>query len=71
MLNVYCVRVVASERFSSEKCGKIWKIGRFFGGIWPDWRNATQADVARLGSIDRVCLIKPVHVYIFGIVSHL
>ena len=34
-----------------EKCGKIWKNGRFSGRIWPDWGNTARADMAGLGSI--------------------
>ena len=34
-----------------EKCGKMWKNGRFSGRIWPDWGNTTWADMAGLGSI--------------------
>ena len=35
-----------------EKCGKYWKNGCFSGRIWPDWGNATRADLAGLGSIE-------------------
>ena len=35
-------------------CGKFWKNGRFSGRIWPDWGNTARADMAGLGSIDRV-----------------
>ena len=34
-----------------EKCGNLWKNGRFSGRIWPDWGNTAQADMAGLGSI--------------------
>ena len=34
-----------------EKCGKMWKNGRFSGRIWPDWGNTAWADMAGLGSI--------------------
>ena len=34
-----------------EKCGKIWKNGRFSGRLWPDWGNTTWAAMAGLGSI--------------------
>ena len=34
-----------------EKCGNIWKNGRFSGRIWPDWGNTARADMAGLGSI--------------------
>ena len=34
-----------------EKCGKIWKNGRFSGRLWPDWGNTTRAATAGLGSI--------------------
>ena len=34
-----------------EKCGNVWKNGRFSGRIWPDWGNTTWADMAGLGSI--------------------
>ena len=37
--------------FILEKCGKLWKNGRFSGRIWPDWGNTTRADMAGLGSI--------------------
>ena len=33
-----------------EKCGKFWKNGRFSGRIWPDWGNASRADLAGLVS---------------------
>ena len=33
-----------------EKCEFFWKNGRFSGRIWPDWGNATRADMAGLGS---------------------
>ena len=33
-----------------EKCGKIWKNGRFSGRIWPDWGNTARAATAGLGS---------------------
>ena len=34
-----------------EKCGNLWKNGRFSGRIWPDWGNTIWADMAGLGSI--------------------
>ena len=34
-----------------EKCGNLWKNGRFSGRIWPDWGNTAWADMAGLGSI--------------------
>ena len=34
-----------------EKCGKIWKNGRFSGRLWPDWGNTAWAAMAGLGSI--------------------
>ena len=34
-----------------EKCGKIWKNGRFSGRLRPDWGNTTRAATAGLGSI--------------------
>ena len=34
-----------------EKCGKMWKNGRFSGRIWPDWGNTAWVDMAGLGSI--------------------
>ena len=34
-----------------EKCGNIWKNGRFSGRIWPDWGSTARADLAGLGSI--------------------
>ena len=34
-----------------EKCGNLWKNGRFSGRIWPDWGNTARADMAGLGSI--------------------
>ena len=34
-----------------EKCGNLWKNGRFYGQIWPDWGNTTWADMAGLGYI--------------------
>ena len=34
-----------------EKCGKIWKNGRFSGRLWPDWGNTALAAMAGLGSI--------------------
>ena len=34
-----------------EKCGKIWKNGRFSGRLWPDWGCTTRAAMAGLGSI--------------------
>ena len=34
-----------------EKCGKIWKNGRFSGRLWPDWGYTTRAAMAGLGSI--------------------
>ena len=33
-----------------EKCGKIWKNGRFSGRLRPDWGNTTRAATAGLGS---------------------
>ena len=33
-----------------EKCGKIWKNGRFSGRLRPDWGNTARADTAGLGS---------------------
>ena len=33
-----------------EKCGKLWKNGRFSGRIRPDWGNTAWADMAGLGS---------------------
>ena len=33
-----------------EKCGNLWKNGRFSGRIWPDWGNTARADMAGLGS---------------------
>ena len=38
-----------------EKCGNIWKNGRFSGRIWPDWGNTARADMAVLGSIGLIC----------------
>ena len=37
--------------FILEKSGKFLKNSRFSGRIWPDWGNATRADMAGLGSI--------------------
>ena len=37
--------------FILEKCGNLWKNGRFSGRIWPDWGNTARADMAGLGSI--------------------
>ena len=37
--------------FILEKCGNLWKNGRFFVRIWPDWENTAWADMAGLGSI--------------------
>ena len=37
--------------FILEKCGNLWKKGRFSVGIWPDWGNTAWADMAGLGSI--------------------
>ena len=34
-----------------EKCGNLWKNGRFSGRIWPDWGNTAWADMGGLGSI--------------------
>ena len=34
-----------------EKCGIVWKNGRFSGRIWPDWGNTARADMAGLGSL--------------------
>ena len=34
-----------------EKCGKIWKTGRFSGRLWPDWGNTAWAAMAGLGSM--------------------
>ena len=34
-----------------EKCGEIWKNGRFSGRLWPDWGNTAWAAMAVLGSI--------------------
>ena len=34
-----------------EKCGNLWKNGRFSRPIWPDWENTARADMAGLGSI--------------------
>ena len=34
-----------------EKCGKIWKNGRFTGRPRPDWGNTTWVAMAGLGSI--------------------
>ena len=39
-----------------EKCGKIWKNGRFSGLLRPDWGNTTLAATAGLGSILEMCL---------------
>ena len=36
--------------FILEKCGNIWKNGRFPGRIWPDLGNTAWADMAGLGS---------------------
>ena len=33
-----------------EKCGKIWKNGRFSGRLQPDWGNTVWAAMAGLGS---------------------
>ena len=33
-----------------EKCGKIWKNGRFSGRLRSDWGNTTRAATAGLGS---------------------
>ena len=33
-----------------EKCGKIWKNGRFSGRLRPDWGNTARAATAGLGS---------------------
>ena len=33
-----------------EKCGKIWKNGRFSGRLRPDWGNTARAATARMGS---------------------
>ena len=33
-----------------EKCGKIWKNGRFSGRLRPDWGNTARATTAGLGS---------------------
>ena len=32
-----------------EKCGNMWKNGRFSGRIWPDWGYTTWADFGRIG----------------------
>ena len=37
--------------FILEKCGNLWKNGRFSGRIRPDWGNTARADMAGLGSI--------------------
>ena len=34
-----------------EKCGILWKNGRFSGRIWPDRGNTVRADMAGLGSL--------------------
>ena len=34
-----------------EKCGKIWKNGRFSGRLRPDWGNTAWVAMAGLGSI--------------------
>ena len=34
-----------------EKCGKIWKNGRFSGRLRPDWGDTARAATAGLGSI--------------------
>ena len=34
-----------------EKCGKMWKNGRFSGRLRPDWGNTTRAAMAGLRSI--------------------
>ena len=39
-----------------EKCGKLWKNGRFSGRIWPDWGNTAWADMAGLGSIGLILI---------------
>ena len=33
-----------------EKCGKIWKNGRFSGRLRPDWGHTARAATAGLGS---------------------
>ena len=46
-----------------EKCGKIWKNGRFSGRIRPDWGNTGRADMAGLGSIGyKILVSKKPHV---------
>ena len=37
--------------FGGGKCGQFLKNGRFSGRLWPDWKNATWADLAGFGSI--------------------
>ena len=45
-----------------EKCGKIWKNGRFSGRLWPDWGNTAWAAMAGLGSIGlkSTCDMEPI-----------
>ena len=48
-----------------EKCGNLWKNGRFSGRIWPDWGNTAWADMAGLGSIGLITFwVGPVNVFI-------
>ena len=42
---------LASIQAFHEKCGKIWKNGRFYGRLWTDWGNTAWAAMAGLGSI--------------------
>ena len=42
-----------------EKCGNLWKNGRFSGRTWPDWGNTARADMAGLGSIGLNKTIEP------------
>ena len=37
-----------------EKCGNIWKNGRFSGQLLPDFGNIARADTAGLGSIGKL-----------------
>ena len=49
---IYCTSMYGSYFLVGsilEKCGKIWKNGRFSGRIRPNWGNIAQADMAGLG----------------------
>ena len=46
-----------------EKCGIFWKNRRFSGRIWPDWGNTARADLAGLGSIGLILIMRLVLKY--------